>query len=110
MKKRILSLLLVIVMVLGIVPTFAMAEEASTKSIVIDFKGSVKEAAKQDFWANLKDAAGAKYTTKYVGYKGKVGMDDTQKAAYNALREYLWANHGWTIDEAGSYLTTYQSN
>ena len=111
MKKRVLSLLLAVVMVLGLMPVFAMAEEATTeKSIVIDFKESAKKASEQDFWANLKDAAGAKYTTKYVGYKGKVAMTADQTAAYNSLREYLWENHGWTIDEATSYLTTYQSN
>ena len=54
---------------------------------MIDFKDSVKKASEQDFWANLKDAAGAKYTTKYVGYKGKCtyldGMDvDVSAQAY----------------------------
>ncbi len=45
MKKRVLSLLLVIVMVLGLVPTFAMAEEANVESVVIDFKGFAKDAS-----------------------------------------------------------------
>ena len=110
MKKRILSLLLVIVMVLGVMPVFAVAESADAKSIVIDFKDSVRKAAEQDFWGDLKDAVGSKYTTKYIGYKGRVGMDETQTAAYESLLTYLWENHGWTIDGAGSYLTTYQTN
>ena len=117
MKKRIMSILLAAVMLLGMIPTASMpqaaAAEPTPESVVIDFKDSVVSASQQSFWANLKDSAGTvggKYTSKFAGYQSRSGMDATQKAAYYSLLDYLWKNHGWTIVEETSYLTTYQVN
>ena len=80
---------------------------------MIDFKQAAIDASKQAFWADLKDStgtAGGRYTTKFMGYQSRAGMNATQKAAYFSLIDYLWENHGWTIVEETSFLTTYQVN
>ena len=113
MKQRIMSFILAAVMLLGLIPAgiaaapWAEAAEAKPDSVVIDFKGSVKAASQQAFWADLQDSVGtvgAKLTTKFVGVKGRVAMTATQSAAYDSLLDYLWENHGWTIDESTTYL------
>jgi len=110
MKKRILSLLLAIVMVLGMMPVFAMAEEATTEAAVytIDFKQFAKDASTQDWWSTL--AAAADDNTKYVGlYDGKHAWTETEQAAYDSMIAYQKANYDWYIDEAGTGLKTASS-
>ena len=91
MTKRILSLLLAIVMVLGMVPVFAMAEEAEPAVYTIDFKQFAKDASTQSWWNTLAAAADA--NTKFVGtYSGKHDWTDTEKAAYDSMIAYQKAN------------------
>ena len=109
MKKRIVSILLAVIMLLGIVPTGFIVPQAEAaekpESIVIDFKESAKEAAKQSFWANLKELGLSKFIGRY-GNKADNNMTENQIKAYDDVRDYLWDNYGWTIDEEKSYLNT----
>ena len=106
MKKRIISLLLVLVMVFGMMP-FVMAEEAATEEtvveettqlepIVVDFMGFAKEASQQDFWANLLDnnVSGA----KTLGAASH-GTDNSAeyKAAVAALESWMDGRYNWDI-------------
>ena len=112
MKKKVVSILLAAVMLLGLLPTgFAVpqAEAAAPESVVIDFAASAKGASGQTFWADLKDAKGTSGTTKFIGRYGNKAannMTAAQIQAYEDMMAYLWDTYGWTIKEDTSYLNT----
>ena len=111
--KRLVSLLLVLVMLLGVLPTgllsvttAAAAESAkeAPSSYEIDFKKFAKEASEQDWWDRLP--AGKDANTKLVGCEGSNDpMTADEKAAYAEMQEYLTENEIWNIDNGVSGLT-----
>ena len=106
MKKRILSLLLAIVMVLGMVPVFAMAEEATTEPITIDFKQFAADASTQTWWEALPQ--GSDGTTRWIGASnsGGMGFDWTEAglAAYDSMLQFMKDNYDWYLDESVTKL------
>ena len=95
MKKRIISLLLVIVMLLGMVPAVSAAPKAETdaQDITIDFKQTVKEMAKQSWWdelPRLKTASG--YDVRRIGEVYQQRMSEEHKAAYAQMLAWLDEN------------------
>ena len=117
--KKLLSLLLVLIMVFGILPTGLIAPagaaevteaakaaaptRAEAAPIRIDFEGFAKDAAKQDWWDDLKvsNTAGV----KLIGSKINSDiMTDEQKSAYDAMQAYLQENDVWWIKEEETQL------
>ena len=103
MKKRIFSLLLALVLVLGILPGgFGMAQEITVQAtqsgsdvIKIDFKGLAEEIAEESWWQDLP-----------MGRKADAdAISDESKAQYSALLEYLAENKDWTINETASQIS-----
>ncbi|MBP3633845.1 MAG: hypothetical protein J6J43_04645, partial [Oscillospiraceae bacterium] len=117
MKKRILSLLLALVMVLSILPAgmFAAAEEAAvtekTGAVEIDFQASLEKAAQQSFWASLPAV-----TTQNGADAVRVGRSypnrepETVSSAYADMNAWLLENEGWAINEDRSDLTAGAGN
>ncbi|MBQ9968456.1 MAG: putative Ig domain-containing protein, partial [Oscillospiraceae bacterium] len=106
--RRLLSLLLVLVMVLGLVPaaTAAPAEQsAEAESIRIDLEAFAKEAAKQDWWDDLK--VSDTDDVKLIGSKTATdAMTEAEQAAYSAMQAWLAENEVWQIDETRTKLGT----
>jgi len=106
--KRMLSMLLVLVMVLGFMPgglfgtSEALAAEAdkeTNESFVIDFKEFAKEASQQDWWDRLP--AGKDANTKLVGCEGSNDPMTTDEKEtyfyYTAEEEGKAVNSVYTI-------------
>ena len=113
MKKRLLSLLLALILVLGVLPggiweqpavqAAEAADEAAPASIKVDFKEFAKKAAQQDFWANL--AATSKDTIRYAGSVAyTTPMPASVKQAYDDMRAWLAENANWNINESKSQI------
>ncbi|MBP3633345.1 MAG: Ig-like domain-containing protein, partial [Oscillospiraceae bacterium] len=100
MKRRIVSLLLALMMLLGTVPggifaaepvQAAQAEPASDV-IKIDFKELASEIADESWWKGLEMGTGS----------DTVKPSDASNAQYEALLAYLEENKDWTINESVS--------
>ncbi|MBP3633763.1 MAG: Ig-like domain-containing protein, partial [Oscillospiraceae bacterium] len=108
MMKRMLSLLLAVIMILGVLPVSlaAEAEPETVNAIEIDFKEFAKEAAKQDFWQVLDTITTSDgYETKIIGnYVNTQGTNMTAetKAAYDEMRTWMAQTQDWVIDEERS--------
>ena len=92
MKRRLLSILLTLVMLLGLIPAMAATPvlAAEAESIVIDFEGLAAELAEQEWWTN-----------EYIGNRAMNGeITEAQATQYAALLEYLAENKDWTINES----------
>lgn len=126
MNKRIISLLLAIVMVLGMVP-MALADEACTHAnvsevfasgdmvhttskvcddcgetvaqdvIEIDFFEFIEEASQQDFWAGLKTVQTARgQNAKVVNWTYNGEKTDEEKAARLSMIDWM-AGRDWRL-------------
>jgi len=89
MMKRLLSLLLVVIMLLGVLPasvfaaevetTNEAAEEVTLDPIEIDFKDFAKKASKQDWWDALPSVTTTDgYETKRIGtaFRGTIPAEE----------------------------------
>lgn len=77
----------------------------------IDFKAMVKEAAKQDFWANLPTlTTNGGVEVKSIGLAYNTAMDADQKAAAEAFFAWVEANYAWSFDNDASRFTNTVAN
>ncbi|MBP3632983.1 MAG: hypothetical protein J6J43_00220, partial [Oscillospiraceae bacterium] len=81
-------------------------------TVAIDFKEMAKEAAKQDFWADLPTYTSKSGTVeiKGIGLNYGTSMDDTQKAASEAFFAWVEANYGWSFNNTKSLFTSTVGN
>ena len=115
MKKRLVCILLVLVMMVGLLPTAVLAADAvptakaaAAKTVEMDFVETAREMAQQSWWTNLKTAPDGNASHKIAGtminsWGG--GMNATELAAYQQMLQWLEANRDWTIDEDQSMLS-----
>ena len=97
MKKRIISLLLVFLMVLGCVPAVS-AQDAAPQTIRADFMADAKAMSRESFWKELKSTSVD--GLKVLGYDNRFGeITQSQCNAYESLRTWLSDNAVWNIDE-----------
>ena len=113
--KRILSMMLICVMVLGFLPTAfpvtAQAEEAKPESIVVDFKQTAKEASRQPWWDTFATIAlenGG--TSKRVGSYVNQPMTKAEQEAYAEMRQWMAETQNWRIVESDTKLISYNGN
>ena len=103
MSKKIVSLLLIVCMIFAMVPGIipaAVAEEAAN-GIHIDFKDTVRQMEEQEWFSQLALVkTGRGNEARRVGSKiNTPGMPDSQKQAYNAMRQWLDETQIWSINE-----------
>ncbi|MBQ9968728.1 MAG: Ig-like domain-containing protein, partial [Oscillospiraceae bacterium] len=103
MKKRILSLLLAAVMLLGAVPRMGGTAEAASveeaaQVVCLDFAELAKDIAGESWWNDLP--MGARTTGEEPDADGL--------AQYQAVLDHLNANEDWTIDETATGILTHR--
>ena len=97
MKKRIISLCLALVMLLGLLPISAMAAVEKGETLTYDFKSFAVDAAEQEWWSGL--LAAGDDNTKFIGSaSSKRPMSEESLAAYQSMQDYL-AEGNWRINE-----------
>ena len=109
MYRKMNALLLVLCILLGMLPTALVpkAEAAEVSDVIhIDFKQIAAKAAEQRWWEDIPTVTTTDgHEAKRVG-GAMIGTEMTEEArsAYAALRDWLWENEGWTINERQSYF------
>ncbi|MBP3633419.1 MAG: pilus assembly protein N-terminal domain-containing protein [Oscillospiraceae bacterium] len=102
MKNRLISVLLVLIMLFGMIPTTmaVSAEEMEAQQLTIDFQDSAARAAEQDFWPGLNAVTMADGSSA-VRVGQAYGSQDAEQVvqAFDAMCQWLWENEGWTIEE-----------
>ena len=98
MKKRIISLMLALIMVLGMIPMVAAEEAApALEPIVLDFQQFAQEAAQQDFWDELIPTTNVADARMLGALTHGVHNTDEQKAAVAALETWMEGRYNWDI-------------
>ena len=114
MKKRSVSLLLVVVMLLTMIPgsLFASAAEVDAREIYIDFKAFAKEASEQDWYADLATVktVDGHDTKRASGATRGTGMTMTEKAAYQKMLAWMEQTQDFVIDESKSQFDSSSGN
>ncbi|MBP3633650.1 MAG: pilus assembly protein N-terminal domain-containing protein, partial [Oscillospiraceae bacterium] len=110
MKKRLISLLMIMVMGFGLFPggmtVSARQTETAPEAFTVDFMASAQKMAQQTWWDDLPNASAVSSGTSVRGIKYiHGGMNSTQKSAYDSMLAWLEENENWSIDEGYSIIS-----